>query len=70
MAASSEGTGKGLSGRQIARAAVIVMIGFMLSRLTGLLRETISDGAGNISSDSVLEGSFSGGYVTDIFGDQ
>ena len=36
----------------------------------GVLRETISDGAGNVSSDSVLEGTFGGAYVTDIFGDQ
>ena len=41
MAAATEGTGKGLSGRQIARAALIVMAGFVLSRLTGLVRETI-----------------------------
>ena len=34
------------------------------------LRLTLSDGAGNISSDSVIEGSLSGQYVTDVFGDQ
>ena len=34
------------------------------------LRETISDGAGSISSDSVIEGNYPGQYVTDVFGDQ
>ncbi len=36
----------------------------------GAWRQTISDGAGGISSDDVIEGSLSGQYVTDIVGDQ
>lgn len=36
----------------------------------GQLRETISDGAGNVATNIVTEGNFGGDYVTDIFGDQ
>ena len=36
----------------------------------GQLRETISDGAGGIASNTVIEGNYSGQYVTDVFGDQ
>ena len=36
----------------------------------GELRETISDGAGGIVSNTSLEGSLSGQHVTDVFGDQ
>lgn len=34
------------------------------------LRETISDGMGGITSNLVIEGNYSGQYVTDVFGDQ
>ena len=34
------------------------------------LRRTVSDGAGAISSTSVVESQYSGQYVTDVFGDQ
>lgn len=37
---------------------------------SGQLRETVSDGAGSISSNSVIEGNYTGQYVTDVFGDQ
>lgn len=33
------------------------------------LRQTLSDGAGSISQSSVIEGAYSGQYVTDVFGD-
>ncbi|WP_197530845.1 sulfatase-like hydrolase/transferase [Bythopirellula polymerisocia] len=36
----------------------------------GQLRETISDGVGGVSSNTVIEGNYSGQYVTDVFGDQ
>jgi putative peptidoglycan lipid II flippase len=59
MTAASEGTGKGLSGRQIAQAAVIVMAGFVLSRLTGLIRETViaTIFGGGIAYDSFVAAS-------------
>lgn len=46
--------------------------GYTAGTATGsqALRETISDGAGNVTSNSVIEGSLSGQHVTDIFGDQ
>ncbi len=37
---------------------------------SGQLRETISDGAGGITSNTVIESNYSGQYVTDVFGDQ
>ncbi|MCA9234417.1 MAG: sulfatase-like hydrolase/transferase [Planctomycetales bacterium] len=36
----------------------------------GALRETISDGAGGVTSNVVIEGNYSGQYVTDVFGNQ
>ncbi len=46
--------------------------GYFVDGATGsqTLRKTISDGAGTISSNTVVEGSYTGQYVTDVFGDQ
>lgn len=55
MADITEQAGTALSGRQIARAAGLVMAGFVLSRLLGLVRET------------VIASIFGGGGVYDAF---
>ncbi|MEM8944455.1 MAG: sulfatase-like hydrolase/transferase [Planctomycetota bacterium] len=46
--------------------------GYTAGSATGsqALRQTISDGAGSVSSNSIIESSVSGQYVTDVFGDQ
>ncbi|QDT69329.1 Arylsulfatase [Planctomycetes bacterium MalM25] len=46
--------------------------GYFAGSATGTqaLRRTISDGAGSISSTSVVESQYNGEYVTDVFGDQ
>lgn len=46
--------------------------GYFVNGATGsqALRRTISDGAGTVGSNSVVESQYTGQYVTDVFGDQ
>lgn len=46
--------------------------GYFVNGATGTqaLRRTLSDGAGGISSNAVVENQYTGQYVTDVFGDQ
>ncbi|MEO0531085.1 MAG: sulfatase-like hydrolase/transferase, partial [Planctomycetota bacterium] len=46
--------------------------GYFVDGATGTqaLRRTVSDGAGSVSSNAVVESQYTGQYVTDVFGDQ